>query len=113
MTAPTVETLERMYLVHAHLELPAGSHLPPDLRELVRSSIVPGDRVEHVAVHARSPSLLTLGFYTLADGLEEAEERAVRVCGRLLREVPQLAAARLTGAEVPLIPLAFGSRSVD
>ncbi|GGY96468.1 hypothetical protein GCM10010300_45720 [Streptomyces olivaceoviridis] len=113
MAAAFVETLERMYLVHAHLELPSGSQLPPDVRELLRSSLVPGDRVEHVSVHVRSPARLTLGLYTLADGLEEAEERAVRVCGRLLREVPQLAAARLTGAGVPLIPLAFEAQPAD
>ncbi|KUM80118.1 hypothetical protein [Streptomyces curacoi] len=102
-----------MYLVHAHLELPPGDHLPPDVRELVRSSIVPSDHVEHVAVHPRSPSRLTLGFYLLADRLGEAEERAVRVCGRLLCEVPQLATARLTGAGVPLMPLAFEAQPVD
>lgn len=113
MATPSVETLERMYLVHAHLELSRGDHLPPDVRELVRSSIVPGDRVEHVAVHARSPSRLTLGFYLLADGLEEAEERAVRVSGRLVCEIPQLAAARLTGAGVPLTPLAFEAQWLD
>jgi hypothetical protein len=113
LATSSVETLERMYLVHAHLELPPGSHLPPDVRGLVRSSIVPGDRVEHVAVHARSPTRLTLGFYTLADRLEEAEERAVRVCARLLCAVPQLAAARLAGAGVPLIPLEFEAQPVD
>ncbi|GAA3184309.1 hypothetical protein GCM10010451_36850 [Streptomyces virens] len=111
--ASSVETLKRMYLVHAHLELPAGAHLPPGVRGLVRSAIVDGDRVEHVAVHPRSASRLTLGFYLLADGLEEAEERAVRVCGRLVGAVPQLAAARLTGAEVPLVPLAFEAHPVD
>ncbi|WP_229877952.1 hypothetical protein [Streptomyces bluensis] len=102
-----------VYLVHAHLEFPPGDRLPPDVRELVRSSIVPNDHVEHVAVHPRSPSRLTLGFYLLADRLGEAEERAVRVCGRLLCDVPQLAAARLTGAGVPLMPLAFEEQPVD
>ncbi|MFF9625668.1 hypothetical protein [Streptomyces griseosporeus] len=98
-----------MYLVHAHLQLPPGDVLPPDVRESVRSCIRPGDRVEHVAVHPQPPSRLTLGFYVLADGLEEAEQRAVGVCGRLLAEVPQLAEARLTGAGVPLLPPAFGT----
>ncbi|MEW2289352.1 hypothetical protein [Streptomyces sp. NPDC047841] len=102
-----------MYLVHAHLELPPGSHLPPEVRELVRSSLAPGDRVEHVSVHVRSPVWLALGLYMLADGVEEAEQRAVRVCARLLREVPQLAGARLTGAGVPLIPLAFEAQPSD
>ncbi|MEW2514835.1 hypothetical protein [Streptomyces sp. NPDC046870] len=102
-----------MYLVHAHLELPPGSHLPPEVRELVRSSLAPGDRVEHVSVHVRSPIRLTLGLYMLADGVEEAEHRAVRVCTRLLCEVPQLARARLTGAGVPLIPLAFEAQPSD
>ena len=102
-----------MDLVHAHLELPPGHRLPPDIRELVRASLVPGDRVEHVAVHPRSSSRLTLGLYLLADGLGEAEERAVRFCGRLLCDVPQLAGARLTGAGVPLIPLAFEAQPVD
>jgi hypothetical protein len=102
-----------MYLVHAHLDLPEGDRLPPDVRELVRTSLLPGDGVEHVAVHPRSPSRLTLGLYLLADGLEEAERRAVEVCGRLMGRVPQLAAARLTGAGVPLVPLAFGVLPVD
>ncbi|MEW2623958.1 hypothetical protein [Streptomyces sp. NPDC048106] len=104
---PSVETLVRVYLVHAQLELPPGGRLPTDVGELVRSSLVPGDRVEHLAAHPRSATRLTLGFYLLADRLEEAEERAVRVCGRLLCSVPELAAAHLTGAGVPLIPLAF------
>ncbi|WP_328748943.1 hypothetical protein OHT57_26195 [Streptomyces sp. NBC_00285] len=102
-----------MYLVHAHLALPPGEQLPPDIAALVRSAISAGDRVEHVAVHIRPGSGLTLGFYVLAGGLEEAEERAVRVCDRLLREVPQLATARLTGAGVPLMPLAFAPQPVD
>ncbi|KOU57039.1 hypothetical protein ADK57_40180 [Streptomyces sp. MMG1533] len=102
-----------MYLVHAHLELPSGEQLPPDIRAVVRSAITAGDRVEHVAVHPRSSSGLTLGFYVLAGVLEEAEERAVRVCARLLRDVPQLTTARLTGAGAPLMPLAFAPQPVD
>lgn len=113
MRAPSVETLERMYLVHTHLQLPPDTELPQDIGPLVRSSIVPADGVEHVAVHPRSPTRLTLGVYVLADGLEEAEERAVRLCERLLREVPRLATARLTGAGVPLLPLAFEPQPVD
>ncbi|MFF7948866.1 hypothetical protein [Streptomyces griseorubiginosus] len=102
-----------MYLVHAHLALPSGEQLPPNIAAVVRSAISVGDRVEHVAVHIRAGSGLTLGFYVLAGGLEEAEERAVRVCDRLLREVRQLATARLTGAGVPLMPLAFAPQPVD
>ncbi|MFJ4691550.1 hypothetical protein [Streptomyces sp. NPDC088766] len=102
-----------MYLVHTHLELPCGEQLPHDVKVLVRSAILPGDRVEHVAVHPRSSSALTLGFYVVAGALDEAEERAVRVCGRLRRAVPQLASARLTGAGVPLLPLAFVPQPVD
>ena len=102
-----------MYLVHTHLALPPGEELPQNIRALVRSAIVPRDRVEHVAVHPRFPSELTLGFYLLAGVLEEAEERAVRVCHRLLCDVPQLASARLTGAGVPLMPLAFERQPVD
>lgn len=102
-----------MYLVHAHLELPPDEELPQDVRALVRSAIVPRDRVEHVAVHTTSPSELTLGFYLLAEGLDEAEERALWVCRRLLRDVRELAAARLTGAGVPLMPQAFAPRTGD
>ncbi|MET9500602.1 hypothetical protein ABZY42_02470 [Streptomyces sp. NPDC006622] len=102
-----------MYLVHTHLELPGGSRLPPDVRALVRSAIIPGDGVEHVAVHPRSPSTLTLGFYLVAGALAEAEERAVMVCSRLLDELPQLASARLTGAGVPLLPMTFVPQPVD
>ena len=102
-----------MYLVHTHLELPSGEQLPRDVRALVRSAILPGDRVEHVAVHPRSSSALTLGFYVVAGALDEAEERAVRVCARLLGDVPQLASARLTGAGAPLQPLAFVPQPVD
>ncbi|MEU1543786.1 hypothetical protein ABZ461_38025 [Actinacidiphila glaucinigra] len=100
-----------MYLVHVHLELPSGEELPQDVKAMVRSAIVPRDRVEHVAVHTVSPSELTLGLYLLADGLDEAEERALRVCRRLLDDVAQLATARLTGAGVPLMPLAFAPRN--
>ncbi|MEU1039886.1 hypothetical protein ACFYP4_22280 [Streptomyces sp. NPDC005551] len=102
-----------MYLVHAQLELPDGAHLPHDLRASVRGAIVPGDRVEHVAVHPRTASGLTLGLYLLADVIEEAEARAVRVCERLLRDLPELAGARLTGAGVPLLPAAFVCQPVD
>ncbi|MER5474680.1 hypothetical protein ABZX90_38890 [Streptomyces sp. NPDC002935] len=102
-----------MYLVHTHLQLPSGDELPQNIRALVRSAIVPHDRVEHVAVHPTPPSQLTLGFYLLAGSLDEAEGRAVRVCHRLLCDVPQFASARLTGAGVPLMPLAFAPRTVD
>jgi hypothetical protein len=102
-----------MYLVHAQMELPDGAQLPHDIRASVRRTIVPADRVEHVAVHPRTASGLTLGIYLLADAIEEAEARAVRVCERLLRELPELAGARLTGAGVPLLPLAFVRQPVD
>ncbi|WP_405915967.1 hypothetical protein [Streptomyces sp. NBC_00728] len=102
-----------MYLVHTHLELSSGEELPQNIRALVRSAIVTRDRVEHVAVHPAPPSELTLGFYLLAGVLEEAEARSVRVCRRLLRDVPQLATARLTGAGVPLMPSAFEPRALD
>lgn len=102
-----------MYLVHAHLALPSDEELPQNVKALVRSAIVPRDRVEHVAVHPTSSSELTLGLYLLAGGLDEAEERALRVCRRLLRDVPQLATALLTGAGVPLMPLAFLPETVD
>ncbi|PKT67432.1 hypothetical protein CW362_40480 [Streptomyces populi] len=102
-----------MYLVHIYLELPSGEELPQNIRTLVRSAIAPRDRVEHVAVHPVSPSELTLGFYLLADALEEAEERALRTARRLLFSVPQLATARPTGAGAPLMPLAFEPQTVD
>ncbi|MGC0327376.1 hypothetical protein RKD23_000366 [Streptomyces sp. SAI-170] len=102
-----------MYLVHAHLELPPGEELPSDVGTSVRSAIVPDDGIEHLAVHPRSTSRLTLGFYLLADGIEEAEDRTVRVCERLLGEVRELAGARLTGSGVPLVPLAFESQTAD
>ncbi|MFF3615588.1 hypothetical protein [Streptomyces sp. NPDC002580] len=102
-----------MYLIHAHLELPSGEEPPVNIKVLVRSAIVPRDRVEHISVHPLPPSELILGFYLLAARLEEAEERTVRVCHRLLRDVPQLALARLTGAGVPLMPLAFEPSRVD
>ncbi|MET7987399.1 hypothetical protein [Streptomyces sp. NPDC005281] len=102
-----------MYLVHTYLELPSGDELPCNIRTLVRSAIIPRDGVEHVAVHTVSSFELTLGFYLLADALEEAEERAVRTTRRLLRAVPELARARPTGAGVPLMPLAFEPRTVD
>ncbi|MEU6278605.1 hypothetical protein ABZ871_40395 [Streptomyces populi] len=102
-----------MHLVHIYLELPPGEELPQNIRTLVRSAITPRDHVEHVAVHPVSPSELTLGFYLLADALEDAEERAVRTARRLLSSVPQLATARPTGAGVPLMPLAFEPQTVD
>ncbi|MFE7775905.1 hypothetical protein ACFU5O_18760 [Streptomyces sp. NPDC057445] len=103
-----------MYLVHAHLELPSGAELPLYISELMRASIAPPDRVEHLAVHPRSPSRLTLGFYLLAGHLEEAEAHAVRVCRRLLCDVPQLRGARLLGAGVPLMPaVASPAASLD
>jgi hypothetical protein len=102
-----------MYLVHTHLELPSGEEPPQNMKALVRAAIVPRDRVEHLSVHPVSPSELTLGFYLLATRLEDAEERAVQVCHRLLRDVPQLAMARLTGAGAPLIPLAFEPSRAD
>ncbi|MFD8615453.1 hypothetical protein ACFV09_42345 [Streptomyces sp. NPDC059631] len=102
-----------MYLVHTYLELPPGDELPCNIRTLVRSAIIPRDGVEHLAVHTVSSLELTLGFYLLAEALEEAEERAVRATRRLLRTVPELATARPTGAGVPLIPLAFEPQTVD
>ncbi|MFI0960619.1 hypothetical protein ACH4S8_04230 [Streptomyces sp. NPDC021080] len=99
-----------MYLVHTYLELPSGDKLPRDIRTLVRSAIMPRDGVEHVAVHTVSSFEVTLGFYLLADALEEAEERAVRTTRRLLRAVPELSTARPTGAGVPLIPFLWTER---
>ncbi|MEU2430671.1 hypothetical protein ABZ611_14385 [Streptomyces sp. NPDC007861] len=93
-----------MYLVHAHLEFPRGGEPPLGVRESVRASVVPADGVEHIAVHPRPGARLTLGIYLLAGRLEEAEAHAVRVCHRLLRDVPQLRDARLLGAGVPLMP---------
>ncbi|MET7441920.1 hypothetical protein ACFYQQ_17405 [Streptomyces sp. NPDC005496] len=102
-----------MYLVHAQLELSDAAQLPPGIRASVRRAIDPADRVEHVAVHPRPPRGLILGLYLLAGALEEAEERAVLVCERLLRAMPELAGARLTGAGVPVLPLAFVPQPVD
>jgi len=102
-----------MYLVHAHLDLPPGEQLPLDIRTLVRSAITADDGIEHVAVHPRRPRELTLGLYLLSDTLGEAEQRAVDVCGRLIREVPQLTSARLIGAGVPVQSLAFAPLPMD
>ncbi|MET9803748.1 hypothetical protein [Streptomyces sp. NPDC006368] len=93
-----------MYLVHAHLELPFGRELPYDVRNLLKSALRPDDEVEHLAVHPRSPSWLTLGCYLLAHRLEEAEARTARVCRRLVDEVPALGGARLLDVGVPLLP---------
>ncbi|BBC34922.1 hypothetical protein SGFS_062160 [Streptomyces graminofaciens] len=96
-----------MYLVHAHLELPSAGQLPCGAKDMIRAAAEADDRVEHVSVHPRSPSRLTLGIYLLAACLEEAEQRAARVSRRLSRDVPVLRGARLLDAAVPLMPLAF------
>ncbi|MEU7278976.1 hypothetical protein AB0A69_09395 [Streptomyces sp. NPDC045431] len=92
-----------MYLVHAHFELVPPHEVPGVLRELARSSLLPSDRVEHLSVHPRSPHAFTLGFYSTAGSLAEAESGATAVCRRLLAEARWLPPARLTRVGVPLI----------
>ncbi|MFE9634220.1 hypothetical protein [Streptomyces sp. NPDC006463] len=93
-----------MYLVHARLRTAPPAHLPDDLREAARAGLDPGDRVEHLAVHPQSAGHFTLGFYLVADCLEEAERRAESACRRLLA-VGALPQARLLGVGVPLMPV--------
>lgn len=96
-----------MHLVHIHVRLPRRSRLPSDFREMLREAVRPEDLVEHLAVHVGSTSQLTLGFFLVADLLEEAESRAVHVSHRLTREIPVLHGAHVADAGVPLMSLAF------
>ncbi|MEU0228672.1 hypothetical protein ABZ177_30615 [Streptomyces sp. NPDC006284] len=96
-----------MHLVHVHLRLPRHAQLPSGAREMMRAAIRTDDLVEHLAVHAGPARRLTLGFFLVADLLEEAETRAVHVSLRLSREVPALDGAQLLDAGVPLMELAF------
>ncbi|MBC3843632.1 hypothetical protein GXW82_35715 [Streptacidiphilus sp. 4-A2] len=58
--------------------------LPADAGAWLLADAHPQERLEHVAVHPHARPDPVLGVYLLADGLEEAEERAAAVCRRVL-----------------------------
>ncbi|WP_345037695.1 hypothetical protein [Streptomyces sannanensis] len=94
-----------MYLVHARLMPPPGGELPWNVRELVLQCASEEDRIEHLAVHPRPVARPVLGFYLLADRLEEAESRTGEVCRRALDRHSELDGWALLESAVPLHPL--------
>ncbi|WP_344438520.1 hypothetical protein [Kitasatospora nipponensis] len=93
-----------MYLVHLRLMVPPDATVPLErVRQLIRVSALPYERVEHVAAHQHAPGRLVVGVYLLADRLEEAEVRAAGLCVRVLAAAPELDCWRLESASVPLV----------
>ncbi|MFF7457123.1 hypothetical protein [Kitasatospora sp. NPDC008115] len=93
-----------MYLVHVSLHAPAGpAELPDDTRELLLAAAVTEEGIEHVSVHAGAVPHPVLGVFVLADGLEDAEERAQAFCRRVVALAPGLTGWRVRGAQAPLV----------
>ncbi|GAA3071784.1 hypothetical protein GCM10017562_43960 [Streptomyces roseofulvus] len=93
-----------MYLIHASLRALGGaSTLPPDTRALVLGQVLPGERVEHVAVHADALPHPVIGLYLLSERLQDAEATARAVCLRALLNCPELSGWTLLRAQAPLL----------
>ncbi|MFE6223899.1 hypothetical protein [Streptomyces sp. NPDC057854] len=93
-----------MYLIHASLRALGGAAtLPSDTRALVLGQVLPGERVEHVAVHADALPHPVLGLYVLSGRLQDAEATARAVCRRALLNCPQLDGWTLLRAQAPLL----------
>jgi hypothetical protein len=92
-----------MYLIHLRLRCADGHGLPEQAGAWLRAAAAPEDGVEHVAVHAHAQPDPVLGVYLLADRLEDAEERAVAVCRRVLAARRELRGWELVEGRAPLI----------
>ncbi|MEU9856476.1 hypothetical protein [Streptomyces sp. NPDC047974] len=107
-----------MYLVHVHLRQPPGACVPEEIGAWVAHAAESG-HVEHVTVHAASPTRPVLGVFLLADCLEEAEQVALTACLRTLAERRELAGWTVIEGYVPLLAPVYdaladgGPRAVD
>ncbi|QKW20957.1 hypothetical protein HUT16_19550 [Kitasatospora sp. NA04385] len=93
-----------MHLVHARLLAPVGRVVPPALADAVRARALPADAVEHVSVHPQSAGEVTVGVFSLAPGLAEAERRAAALLRRTVAREPALAGFTVLSVEVVLVP---------
>lgn len=93
-----------MYLVHARLRAPVGRGAPPDLAELVRAHAAEADALEHVSVHQTAPDEVTVGVFSLAESLLEAEGRAAGLVGRAVAAEPELDGFAVLSVGATLVP---------
>ncbi|MEU5386642.1 hypothetical protein ACFVT9_15695 [Kitasatospora cineracea] len=93
-----------MYLVHARLRMPAGGGVPPGLAEMIHAHAREADALEHVSVHGEESGEVTVGVFSLAAGLAEAEERAADLLVRAVDLEPQLAGSAVLSVGAALVP---------
>ncbi|GGU81759.1 hypothetical protein GCM10010260_12800 [Streptomyces filipinensis] len=79
-----------MYLVHARLESDEHTEIPAGTVDLLTRSATPDDQLEHVVMHTHGDPGPVLGFFILAQSLEEAEGVAASLCQRVLDENAEL-----------------------
>ncbi|WP_395295061.1 hypothetical protein ACF9IK_17110 [Kitasatospora hibisci] len=93
-----------MYLIHVRIRVPGGSTGPAGLAGIIGSFAEDRDRLEHVSVHRPLPGEVTVGFFSLAESLAEAEESAARVVGRAVSDHPDLAGFAVGPVGAALVP---------
>ncbi|WP_285738872.1 hypothetical protein [Kitasatospora phosalacinea] len=71
---------------------------------MVRSHAVEGDALEHVSVHPDVPGEVTVGVFSLASGLAEAESLAAALLARVVATEPELAGFTVLSVGVAPVP---------
>ncbi|MGW0391587.1 hypothetical protein ACWDYJ_11945 [Streptomyces sp. NPDC003042] len=93
-----------MYLIHAGFRAPsAGGQLPPHTADIIRSLADAQDPVEHISAHPDALPDPVVGFFLVADSLNEAELRTEALCRRALDEVQALRGWTLARLGAPLV----------
>jgi hypothetical protein len=77
---------------------------PPDLARIIASCAEEADGLGHVTVHGEDPGETTVGLFTAAAGLAEAEESAARVVRRAVAAHSGLSGFAVVSVEAVLVP---------
>ncbi|MFJ2897795.1 hypothetical protein ACIO87_23255 [Streptomyces sp. NPDC087218] len=93
-----------MYLIHVRLGPPQGESLPSGVSELIQAVAVPGDGLEHVAVHPETAAGPVLGLFITADHLEAAEATAAALCLRAVGVCPDLRGFEVLAWHAEMVP---------
>ncbi|AUY50636.1 hypothetical protein [Streptomyces sp. CB01881] len=93
-----------MYLIHVRLRASGGATAPPGLAGIISSYAEERDGLEHVAVHPDGSGGVTLGIFSLAPALAEAEAGAARLSARAVADHPGLAGFAVLSVGAALVP---------